>query len=371
MARTSLSRRETRFARSVLTRNLQVRPGENVIIEGWSHTLPWATALARETRRLKAYPLVLFEDENAFWDSVDSREDTILGAAPSHEWAALGKTDVYIHMWGAGDRLRLNSLPGDRGAKLIAFNDAWYKAARKAGLRGSRLEIGRPFPNLAKVYGVKESTWTNQLIAATMVDPERLQAAGRPIARALERGRRVRIHDHRGTDLTLGLAHRGALLRAGRITREDRARPYDMLNYLPAGSVRVALDESVANGTFVANRTCYYETGKATGGTFEFRNGRLVRHHFDTGAKFFDEGFRRGGKGRDRPGMLGIGLNPKLHNTPQVEDIEAGAIMVSVGGNQFTPGGRNTSPFFGFAINVGAQLEIDGRPVRIPGGHRP
>lgn len=367
MLRTSPTRREIEFARFVLSRNLQVRPGENVVIEGWSHTLPWAIALARETRRLKAYPLVLYEDEEAFWDSVDAHEDAILGAAPAHEWATLGKTDVYIHMWGAGDRLRMNSLADGRHEKIIGFNPAWYAAAAKAGLRGSRLEIGRPFPNLAKAYGVSESTWMDQLVAATMVDPERLRAAGGPIVKALERGRRIRIYDDHGTDLTLGLAHRPARLNAGRVTKEDQRAPFRMLTTLPAGSVRVALDERVADGTFVANRSSYFETGKATGGTLEFRRGRLVRHHFDSGAEFFDKAYRRGGKGRDQPGQLGIGLNPKLHDTPQVEDVEAGAIMLSVGANRFLPGGKNKSLFFGFAVNAGARVEIDGRPLQIPG----
>jgi hypothetical protein len=36
--------------------------------------------------------------------------------------------------------------------------------------------------------------------------------------------------------------------------------------------------------------------------------------------------------------------------------------MVTVGGNFFN-GGKNKSPFFGFAINVGARVEVDGRPL--------
>jgi leucyl aminopeptidase (aminopeptidase T) len=366
MAASSPTARETQFARFVLDRTLQVRPGENVVIEGWSHSLPWAVALAREARRKKAFPLVLYEDEDAYWDSVVAKEDKILGAAPSHEWAALAKTDVYIHMWGAGDRLRLNALPGKRADTLLGFNPAWYTAAGKAGVRGARLEVGRPYPNLAKVYEVDESKWMNQLVEATMVDPDRLAAVGKPLVKALERGRRLRIRADNGTDLTLGLKRRSVRLSTGRVSKDDIKRPFGMLTGLPAGSIRVALDESVADGTIVANRTSYYDTGKATGGVLEFAKGKLVDHHFDTGAKFFDDGYKAGGKGRDQPGLLGIGLNPKLHDTPQVEDIEAGAILVSVGGNRFNDG-KNKSPFFGFVVNAGARVEIDGRPLPLPG----
>ena len=328
--------------------------------------LPWATALARETRRLKAFPLVLYENEDAYWDSIVAHEDAVLGATPAHEWAALGRTDVYIHMWNAGDRLRMNALGPKREEKIFGWNPAWYKAAAKAGLRGSRLEVGRPFPSLAKVYRVNRSEWMNQVVDATLVDPDRLRAVGVPIARALERGRRIRIHDDHGTDLTLGLAHRRARLDVGRVTKEDMKQPFGMLNLLPAGVVRVALDESVAIGTIVANRASYNDIGMSTGGVFGFRKGRLVRHHYDEGSRFFDKDFRRGGRGRDRPGYLGIGLNPKLHNTPQLEDREAGAIVVSVGNNTFVPGGKNQAKSGGIVVNVGARVDVDGRPLRLP-----
>lgn len=356
----------TQFARSVLTRNLHVKPGENVVIEGWTHSLPWTTALARETRRLRAFPLVLFEDENAFWDSVDSREEKLLGAAPAHEWAMLGKTDVYIHLWGAGDKLRLGQMPPDRASKIFAWNDRWYKAAGKAGVRGARLEIGRPFPTLAKQYGVDLDSWTRQVVEASMVDPRKLLASARPLAAALQKGRKLRVYDGHGTDLTLGLAHRDAVLNVGLVLPEDMKKPFRMLTNLPGGFVATALDESVAEGTFVSNRSCYLDTGTATGVKMEFHDGRMVSQEFATGENFFKASYQKGGKGRDQPGQIRIGLNPKLNNTPQVEDCEAGAVTFSVGMNRFYPGGKNRSPYFGFAVNAGATIEIDGKALPMP-----
>ena len=356
----------TRFARSVLTQNLHVKPGENVVIEGWSHSLPWATALARETRRLKAFPLVLYENEDAFWDSVDSREEKLLGATPAHEWAMLGKTDVYIHMWGAGDRVRLSQMPPTRSSKIFAWNDSWYKAALRAGLRGARLEIGRPFPTLAKLYGADLDDWTRQIAEASMVDPRKLLASARPLAEALQKGRKLRVYDRRGTDLTLGLAHREAVLNVGLVLPADRKKPFRMLTNLPGGFVGAALDESVAEGTFVSNRSCYLDNGTATGVQMEFHNGRLVSQEFATGRDLFKESYNKGGKGRDQPGQIRFGLNPKLYNTPQVEDCEAGAVTFSVGMNQFSPGGKNRSTYFGFAVNAGATVEIDGKALPMP-----
>ncbi|EQD49963.1 peptidase M29, aminopeptidase II, partial [mine drainage metagenome] len=249
--------REAQLARSVLTRNLEVKAGENVIVEGWSHTLPWAVALVREARRLGAHPILLYEDEAAFWDSVDAKEDEVLGAAPTHEWAALAKTNVYIHLWNVGDRIRMDALPPKRVAKLFGFNDKWYDAAHSAKLRGTRLDIGRPFPNLAEAYGIDLATWTQQVFEGAVVDPAELEKRGEPIAKALERGRTVRIHDEAGTDLTLRLSGGEAVRDFGRVTRADRASRFRILNFLPAGAVRIALDPRVADGTIRANRASF------------------------------------------------------------------------------------------------------------------
>lgn len=355
-----------RLARFVLTKNLKVRPGERVTIEAWPHTLPWAVALARECRRLRAIPLIHYEDEESFWDSIASGEAKVLGATPAHEWAALAKTDVYLHMWGPGDRVRLSGLPPKRAAEIFAWNAKWYAAAHKAGLRGARLEVGRPYPSLAKLYGVDEAEWRDRIVAATMQDPDRMARAAQPVARAFERGRRIRITHPNGTDLTLGLAGRATRLAAGRFEKGDLRRPFGSLINLPGGSIRVALDERVADGTFLANRTNYFDDGTATGGRFEFAGGRLTSARFETGQEQFDKPYKSGGPGRDRPGLLGIGLNPSLHDTPQVEDLEAGVILLSVGTNSFF-GGRNKSPLFGYSVLAGATLEVDGQPIGLPG----
>lgn len=353
-----------KVAQSVLRNNLAVKRGEQVVIEAWSHTLPWAVAFAREARLLGAQPLVPFEDEEAYWDAVESGKDSVLGKAPVHEWAALAKTDVYLHMWGPGDRVRLNQLSEARRNRLFEYNESWYAAAAKAGVRGARLELGRPYPTLAKAYHVDEDQWMSQVVEATLVTPTALARAAAPIARALAHGKRLRVRDDHGTDLTLGLLRRPVRVEAGRSTPAERKRPFGMLLNLPAGTVTVALDESVADGTIIGNRTCYYDDAIATGGAFHFRDGKLTGAEFDEGGSRFDREFQKGGTGRDRPGQFRIGLNPGLHNTPQVEDRELGAVMVSLGANRFY-GGKNAASFFGWTINAGATVEVDGKVVPI------
>jgi leucyl aminopeptidase (aminopeptidase T) len=356
----------SKLAKSILQKNVRLKAGERVTIEAWPHTLPYAVALAREARRIRAQPIILYEDEASYWDSIEGGEARLLGTAPGHEWAALAKTDVYIHMWGPGDRARLNTLPPKQAESLFSFNDNWYAVARKAGLRGLRLELGRPYPPLADAYGVDEQTWKDQVAAASLVDPSALAKRAAALVRPLQSGKRLRVRHSNGTDLTVGLAHYPVRTYDGRPRVGDRGRPYDLLANVPSGAIRVALDEKVADGTLVGNRTCYYEDGVAREPTFEFSGGKLTTARFASGGERFDKPFAKAGKGRDQPGFLAIGLNPQLHDTPQLEDIEAGATMVSVGGNR-NLGGKNAAQFFGWAIVAGASLEIDGKPLKVPG----
>jgi aminopeptidase len=351
-----------RVARSILERNLMVRKGERVLVEGWNHTLPWAVAISREARRLGALPLILYEDEPAYWDAVDDGAAKVVGAPAKHESAALLNTDVFIHMWGPGDRVRLSSLPEATQEKLFAFNAPWYVTARKAGLRGARLELGRPYPTTARAFGVDEATWGEQMVRATLVDPRSLRRAATPIAAALERGREVHITHSNGTDLTLGLAKRTATVWDATVPPPAKRGAFGMLQTIPNGAVRVALKETVADGTIVANRTSFYDASGATGGTFHFSDGRLTEASYDSGGDRFDADFAKGGKGRDQPGWIGVGLNPELSNTPPDEDLERGAITVSVGGNR-AYGGVNASSLFGWVVTAGARVEVDGKTI--------
>lgn len=357
------------LARSILTHNLKVRPGERVTIETWPHSLPWAAALARETRRLGASPLTVYNDESAFWDSVDSGETKLLGTLAKHERAALKRSDVFVHLWGPGDRVRLGRLTSPASDEVFAFNDEWYKLARKSGLRGARLEVARPYPTLAKAYGVPQEAWERQVYEASLVPPGELRRTGRRIAKRLERGREVHLTHDNGTDLTLRLAGYTPRVNWGVVDAEARKRATGMLVNIPAGNVIVALDVKRAEGKLIANRTSYSDDSRATGTEFTFRGGRLVKAEFETGAETFRTPYATATKGRDRPGILSVGLNPRLKDTPQMEDLERGAVLVSVGGNAFL-GGANTSNFLGFGVVAEGRLEIDGEPIA-DGGNLP
>ncbi|MGA7924210.1 MAG: hypothetical protein WCA77_09560, partial [Thermoplasmata archaeon] len=58
------------ICRTILVDSLRLRRGENVIVETWTHMLPWANTLVLEARRLGVRATVLYEDEETYWRSV-------------------------------------------------------------------------------------------------------------------------------------------------------------------------------------------------------------------------------------------------------------------------------------------------------------
>ncbi|HTP53836.1 MAG TPA: aminopeptidase [Thermoplasmata archaeon] len=350
------------LARSVLTRRLQLRPKENVTIETYPSSLPWAAGFVREARRLGAKPLLHYEDEASYWAAVDEGRGALIGAPGEHEWAALEGTDVYIYFWGPEDLARRSRLPEAEQEKLTAFNRQWYDVARKAKLRGARMMIARVTEANARRWGTSVAAWRKEMVAASLRDPALLRRDAERVRRAFERGREVRIRHPNGTDLTLALAHRPVQVALGVVTPEGRKSPFGSMVNVPDGSVYTSVDEGTADGTLVANRATTLPDGQRLGGRFRFKDGRLVGFRYAKGGAGVAREFRSAGAGRDRPSFLEVGLDPSIDRSPGLEEAVRGAVTVGVGGNVGF-GGKTKVDFLSYVTVAGPELRIDGRPL--------
>jgi leucyl aminopeptidase (aminopeptidase T) len=351
-----------RLAREVLTTRLRLKPGENVTIEAYPTALPWAAGFVREARRAGAKPLLHYEDETSYWAGVKDGKSNLIGSPGAHEWAALAKTDVYIYFWGPEDQGRVARLPDATSGKLFAFNSKWYDVAHRAGVRGVRMGIARVTEPNARHWGVPIDTWRRELINATILDPKQFVGDSEKVLKAFERGHSVRVRHRNGTDLSLALAGRKARAPLGWVTAASLRAPFGMMANVPDGSVYVAVDESTADGTVVSNRMIGMFGEPVRGGRWTFRRGKLVRQSYATGAPSVRTSYAGGGKGRDRPAMLEVGLDPSIRVAPNLEENERGAVSIGVGGNVGF-GGTTRSNFVAHLTVAGAELSIDGRAI--------
>jgi leucyl aminopeptidase (aminopeptidase T) len=357
-----MSASEADLASAVLARNLKVKKGESVVIEGWENALPYVRAFVKETRRLGANPTVLYEDEQAWWDAAKAKQFGSFEKLSKVERSGLASADVFIYFWGPGDRPRLWDLPEGTEQRLTGSNDEWYTVAGKAGLRGCRMSLGQASDATARYFGLSGKTWRSRLVTAGAEDSAAMRRKGERVAKVLHAGTELRIRHPNGTDLTLQLANVHTRVEVGEVTKEAMKRPFGMLANNPSGQLFVALDDSEGSGTLVSNRPVYMGQHRYSGIRWTFDAGRLTAHALAEGKRAFETGFHKGGKDKDRLGYISIGLNPSARELPPCEDTEEGSVLAGIGNNSFS-GGKITEPFQSFALVGEARVEVDGRPV--------
>ncbi len=350
-------------ARSIVTKYLKIRKGENAIIESWEHTMPLARAMVDEVRRVGGHALFVYEDEDAWWRAIDRKQEKLLGESSAPEWAALRATDVYVNFWGPGDGPRIEKDVDDALDPAFGWLGDWYGVARKTGLRGGRMTLGFVSEGRAKEWGLDRAQWERNVLRASLTDPEVLAKSGARLAKALSRGKRVRITHPNGTDLEVGLAGLPCRITDGRPRAYRKGDPSSgMLQPIPSGTLDVLLDSTTAEGTFHANRRTNIWWNVYGGGSLQFADGKLESCSMDEGRKVFERRYKSGTTGKDRASLLKFGLNPAVKDVPNLETVEGGSVSLQIGGNQGL-GGSNDSSFFCWFTLAGSRIAIDGTPV--------
>jgi leucyl aminopeptidase (aminopeptidase T) len=351
-------------ARNIVTKYLKVRAGENVIIESWAHTMPMASAMVDEARRVGGEVLFVYNDEDAWGRAIDRGQTKLLGRSSAPEWAALKAADVYVNFWGPADADRIEKDTEDALNDAFAWNWPWYAVARKAGLRGVRMTGGFVSEGRARRWRLDPVQWEESMLRACLVDPEEMAKKGARLGKALSRGKKVRITHPNGTDLEVALAGVAPRLTDGRPHPWHKGDPASgMLQQVPAGTLDVALDSRTAEGSFHANRRTNIWWNWHAGGRLDFGGGKLTSYTFENGEEDFARRYKNGTAGKDRASLLKLGLNPAVKDIPNLETVEGGSVSLQIGGNRFLPGGTNGSDFFTWFSLAGSQIAIDGTPV--------
>src|SRR5438034_11390776 len=166
------------LAKNVIRRTLHIQPKENVIVETWNHGLPIATEVVYQVRAAGARPLLLFEDEDTYWKSVTTLPESKLGQVGSHEWRAMSEADGYVFIPGPADITKMREA-GKKYSAATAYNDEWYRRAKRNRLRGARLGLGYVTEGRARSYGFDLPEWRAMVLEASSVDGQQIVRIGR------------------------------------------------------------------------------------------------------------------------------------------------------------------------------------------------
>ena len=351
-------------ARALVGSALELRPAEHLVVLSWNHTLPWATAVVAEARRVGGRPVLLLEDETAFWQAVErSPSGAGWAALPRPARAAVQQADALLYFPGPADRPRLRTLPPDLLAPLLGRDDLWLSPRSRSGPRRVRCLLGYASEAAGELWGVPAAMWRSQLLRGIAhADYGKVAASGRRAERLLATGHELRVTADEGTDVRLRLRGRAPWLDDGRVDAADRrlGRP---VATSPPGLVVVAVDERSASGTAVANRPSFLGKGRVAGGQWELEGGRLRNYWYAEGSEAFESEFASAPRGRETVALFALGLNPALApGVPHAEDEEEGTVTLAIGGNS-AYGGSSRCRFLSWITIGGATVAVDGVPL--------
>ena len=339
------------LARQVLDRVLRLRRGRSLLVESWTHALPWARALIVGARQRGAPAILVIEDERAFFEALASSGR----AFPRPFVGRLARPDATVRFDGPEAFPRLLALDRDRVDQMLPSGSPARRPRRGRAGRTVRLRIADATPTAAQRFAVDLGRWQAELLRASLVDPQTLFAPGRRLTRSLGGARRLRIRHPNGTDLSLRLAA-GPRIWTGAPSDGPRSE-------LPSGLWVARIASGTAAGTWEANRPSYDRLARSpvvSGARLRFVAGRLREFDCETGEEAL-AAFVRSGRGRVRPVALTVGLNREVDRGPEIAALAAGTVSVWVGAPP--PSGGAAGPRFSFVASLaGASLEPEGRP---------
>ena len=349
------------LAKNVIRRTLHIQPKENVIVETWNHGLPIATEVVYQVRAAGARPMLLFEDEDTYWKSVTTLPESKLGQVGSHEWKAMAEADGYVFIPGPADITKIREA-GKKYSAATAYNDEWYRRAKRNRLRGARLGLGYVTEGRARSYGFDLPEWRAMVLEASSVDGQQIVRIGRKVTRELAKKGRIEITHPNGTRFSCDLVGRPAGIEDGIVTKEDLDAGENMAN-IPAGEAFVVPDEKSGDGTIVFDRPIAWLGRWIRDVRVAFDGGRMVKFSASENEDLIRSEWEEATGPKDLLGYLDIGLNPKARSGFLQDAIVAGNVYVAVGANDEVPGGKNKTDFYLGASLSGATVTIDGRSI--------
>jgi leucyl aminopeptidase (aminopeptidase T) len=332
-------------ARKTLIETLHLAKGETLTIETWGNGLPLAKRFVLEARRLGAVPILLFEDESTYIESIGVTPKDVLGSMGRHEYGLLAGSDAYVFIPGPPIGAYAPKLDRKLVADSTKYNALWYEAAEKARLRGARLPFGFVGRDYAKLLGKTPEEMARNQLKAALVDLGSIGARGRAMAQQMQDGVVATLESGK---------ERAELTLKGEVAVEDGVvdaadvEGGDNMTYIPPGFVSKQVEPTSVTGTLRLSPTIT-RLGRLIDASLEFDGGRLVGWRSKGSSKMLSELVESLQPEKRALSLVTVGINPSMKYDNGQDRMVAGAL--GVGG-------------FGFSgIIRNGTLSLGGRPL--------
>jgi leucyl aminopeptidase (aminopeptidase T) len=333
-----------KVAKKVLTETLHVNKGDSVTVETWDSGLPFARRALAEARAMGCTGVMLYEDEKAYVEGVRSGPQDVVGLMGKNEYGLLSGTDAYIFIPGQALGSISRTLRPEERSRSTRYNDSWYEAAQKAGLRGARLTFGYVGKDLSWALGKKVQDVVRGQLRAALVDFGQISRSARSVSPLFVDGASA---DLATANSTLTFTLKGELSVEDGIVDEEDKKSGSNMAYLPPGFVAKDVDTESANGSLVLADTLT-DYGVVPTVKLEFKDGKVVSWKSPaekTVKKIFDSVPPE----KRRLSFVTLGLNP--------------AMKYGLGQDRFVEGALNLGGFGFRGLVKKGTMKVEGRTI--------
>jgi len=297
---------ETRVAKKIISESLHLKKGESVTVETWNNGFDLARRFVVEARKIGAHPILLFEDEDAYVESVKNTPADSAGKMGRHEYDLLAATDAYFFIPNElleGYTKRLTPAEVDRST---SYGSSWYEAAEKAKLRGARMSFGFAGNELAKMLGKKLDDLVAHQLKATLTDYGELKKSGEEL--------KSRLPSNAAGVLTSSKSQlefefdEGVRVEDGIVDDDDISHGHNVA-YLPPGMLVKSLKADSVNGKVKLSPSLTWR-GVVNDAVLEFEKGRLVKWSSKSSKEMLNTLINDQQEGKRKVTEITIGLNP-------------------------------------------------------------
>jgi leucyl aminopeptidase (aminopeptidase T) len=339
---------QTKVAKKVLQETLSVKKGGTVTVESWNNGIDFARVVLSEARAMGCTASMVLEDEEAYIEGVKRSPKNSLGVMGRNEYGMLKGTDAYVFIPGpllAAYQKRINpQLMSDS----LRYNDSWYKAAKKANLKGARLTFGYVGEEMARIMGRTVQQVTERQLSAALVSFEQIARSARKLSSSLTDGSEITV--------TAGGSRLEATCK-GETTIEDGVvsakdlKAGDNMTYVPPGFVSKSIDPTSVSGTLKVSKSVT-KLGVLSDAKLTFKEGRLTQWK-STNMPMLTKLVETVPDQKRRLTTLNVGINPRMDYLFGQDRMVAGSV---------------TAVGFGFtAVVRGANVTADGQRLLTAG----
>ena len=352
-------------AEKIVSYNLQVQPGELVMISGNPNELDLMAELQVAVAKAGG---------TAYLDlSIPEANKRSLMAMPL-EYLSQTRTigvfrarnfDCFINLNSVQDPILFFGVPEERFAAWRKGGTAEAEAARKAHYRSVSLGQtgGIPTEAYAKSQDADFKEMTKMFWQSLDADYEQMAETGKRIGKMLSPGAQVKVTSPAGTNLSFRVAPIPPGLNTGKTS--DNIRPSGPAStWLPAGEIYATTALESANG-IVVMPAMIFRGQEILNLKMTFTNGKLTDVQADENGELLLKSVELSNPNTKILSLFDIGLNPNSH---QLEGSNyaswemAGMVTLGIGDNSWAGGNLAADNFFSFHLS-NTTLKIDDQVV--------